>query len=251
MSIPAINTPLFAKRPNISVYTEPNTKSNRLQFATDAKNEFREWKTGDSIGYTTGIIQSTNEGTFIEVVTRQWIRQKLSNNTPKGLFFVPGINVIAAAVTNTVSEWIRVETKAYVIEGDYYTNDERLPNERLSIEKKVAEYAGALPKEYQPVSIFQNEDGVWSVKLPNGYVTSVENYGKGSLLERKNLAISISNQQSGIVGNPNTTPKPEPEADSLPSWAIALLIALGVSGLGFLGYSIISKPSKNGRFNKR
>lgn len=241
------NTPIFAKRANIQVYTQADTKSNLLLFATDTKNTSRDWQTGDSIGNATGIVQNTNEGVFVEVITRQWVKQKLSNNTPKGLFFIPGVNVIAAAVTSTASEWIRVETKAYVKEGDYYTNDQRAENERATIERRAVEAYDTLGTEYQAQEIYKNDAGVWTLKFANGYRIALEDYEKLSLIEKRNIAVNVKNLQSGItVGDPSTTP----QKSSFPAWAIGGLIALGVGFLGFLGYTL-TKPSKNGKSKKR
>lgn len=235
----APNTPIFAARPNISVYASPEKRANRYQFASDEKSVSRDWKTNDQIGYVTGTTKTTNEGIWVEVVIRQWTQQKISKNVPKALWFVPGVNVVTGIVTNSASDWVRVDVIGYVREGDYYSNDVRETYQKAAIEKKVADASGALPEEYRPVSIFQNDEGIWSVKLPNGYVTTVAKYEGVSLIERKNLALSIT-------GPKTETPPPSPETpQSLPTWAVALIVGGGVMLLGVITFTLL-KPKKNG-----
>jgi len=244
MPVPPSNTVVYAIRTNVSVFAEPSQRSQRLQYATDNKDEYRDWQTNDQIGQSTGNGVTNQEGSWVEVVVRQWEKQKLANNTAKALWFIPGINLAVAAVTNLATEWVRVDTTAYIKEADLHTGEQREANERAVIEKRVAEASGAIPKEYQPSAIFQNDAGVWSVKLPNGYVTTVEKYGAAILLERKNLALTI--EKPPIV----PTAKPETQAKKLPVWAIALMIAAGVSLVGIVVVQL-TKNNKNSNTKKR
>ncbi|WP_028525611.1 hypothetical protein [Runella limosa] len=236
MSVTA-NIPLFAKTASTRVFADSSTKSEMIPYATDTKGQSRAWQANDPIGNATGILVSNSEGVWVEVKTRAWVRQKLSKNTPKGVWFIPGLNIAAAAITSVAEEWIRVEKNAYVKEGDFFTNETRVENEYAVIERKVAQDAAVLETKYRPTKIFKDDDGVWSVQLPNGYVTSVTKYGQLSLAERKNIALSI---EAAPMGKAEITKQPE-LTTTIPTWAKAVLLVLGVAVVGIGGYQLLKK----------
>lgn len=232
-----LNTPLFAKNASTRVFVDSSTKAEQVEYATETKGQSRPWQANDPIGNATGTLISNGEGNWVEVKTRVWVRQKLAKNTPKGVWFIPGVNIAAAAITSVTEEWIRVEKIAYVKDSDFFTNDIREETEYAAIERKVIQYSEALPTEYRPTSIFKNDEGVWSLKLPNGYVSSVTKYSQLTLLERKNIALAIEapkGEVSKIAKQPETT------SFVIPTWAKALLLVVGVTGIG-IGFYQLSK----------
>lgn len=207
------------------LFADPVQTSAPVLFASDAKGKYSAWLTGQPVGFTTGNTISNSTGTWVELITREWKKRAF--------------------------DWIRVNRNAWfrVEDGKFYDETGAKEVAKKSLQTKLSEAYDSLDKQYHAVETYTNDVGATMLVFANGNRVELEEYAKLSLIEKRNYA--LPKVQSGIVGNPDTTPKPEPKADSLPSWAIALLITLGVSGLGFLGYSIISKPSKNGRFNKR
>lgn len=250
MAIPTLNTPIYAKRAGINVYDQADNASERVLFTSDSKDSYREWQTKDLIGYTTGKVEVTTKGTFIEVITKRWIKQKLSKNTPKGLFWIPGVNIVVAGVTNLATEWVRQERIAWVRESEdtFYTNDQYDQIESQSIQSRLAEAYDTLPKEYRATRSYQNDKGEWMLEFANGYRLELTKYEALSLVEKKNIALAVTTPSVAPIAS-LTDPNPSESGflSNVPTWAIALGVTVIVTAVGWGVYYFIFKKRNNGR----
>lgn len=223
MSIPASNTLIYAIT-GFKPFAEPVKTSAPVLFANDAKGRYSAWLTGQPVGFTTGKVISNSTGTWVELITREWKKRAF--------------------------DWIRIDRTAWfrVEDGFFYDETGAKAVAETSLKTRLSEAYDSLDKQYHAVETYTNDAGKTMLVFSNGNRVSLEEYEKLSLLEKRNYAIPKA--QNGIVSSDPTTPKPETQTNKLPTWAIALLIALGVSGLGLLGYSIF-KTSKNGNSKKR
>lgn len=222
MTVPISNTLIYAIT-GFKLFAEPVKTSAFVLFANDAKGGYSAWLTGQPVGFTTGKVISNTTGTWVEVITREWKKRAFDQ-----------IRVDRTA-------WFRVD------DGLFYDETGANAVAEKSLQTRLSEAYDSLDKQYHAVETYTNDAGKTMLVFSNGNRVSLVEYEKLSLLEKRNYAIPKT--QSGITAT-DPAPKPENQTNKLPTWAIALLIALGISGLGLLGYSIIFKSSKNGKSKK-
>ncbi|MBB3840756.1 hypothetical protein FHS57_004776 [Runella defluvii] len=213
LSIPASNTVIYAIT-GLKLFTEPNPLSEQVLFATDVKNKYNPWITKQQVGSTTGNSVKTSTGTWIEVTTRRWKKRAFDS------------------VRVNINAWFRLEDQLF------YTETESNVIEQKTLDERLAEAYDTLEPQYKAVDVYTNREGITMLTFGNGYKVSIEDYEKLSLVEKKNLAKKAEPIVSQIV--PNTT-NTNVKSATIPTWAKALLVVVGVTGIGIGFYQLFKK----------